>query len=122
MRASFFSSGNIIVECERIWCCDVDRSSKPVELYAENGKWNIHFLRTNKDEGLFSQRNIMVAFSFESFPFNVKQCIMNFYAGENTIDDSAWGVIKDSILVDSGQAIFCNQKPDGSEVFRNTKY
>lgn len=120
MEAIFQTSGNICVENERIWCRDAHRYMKPVELYAENGNWTVHFLRAKTDGGSFSERNIMVAFSYEHFPYDVKQCITSFYSGEVAINDDTWGVINDSLMVDSGEAIFCNKEPGGAELFPNT--
>lgn len=111
MKTSLMTIGSLNVDSERIWCADKSAANNPLELYAENGVWDIHILRSLDELVLFGPRNIMVAFSHKDFKYDITQCVSNFYSGKETIKDGGWGVIRDNLLIDTARAVFSTTNP-----------
>ena len=53
MKTSLMTIGSLNVDSERIWCADKSAANNPLELYAENGVWEIGIVWTAQYHGCF---------------------------------------------------------------------
>ena len=119
MKTTFITLGEIEIKEKKMIYCDAGKEENAKQLAMENGSWKTHLLRNDKETGFFSNRNIMIAFSHEDFPYDVKDCVKRFYVVENTIPYGNWKSERNILSIDTGKAIFHNQDLLTNEVYNN---
>ena len=110
MKARVIEVGNIQIAKEQIWCYELGNGENLVKLPVENGEWSISVLQTSEDSALFGKKNIAVMFVHEHFPFDLETCIDNFYNGREVMDANDWVHIEETLSIDTGSAVFCNDE------------